>query len=53
MAEGDLVLDYDPSTEEGFGYVARRPGLDLDLIREPDHESSPGPSPEPGHEAGA
>ncbi|MCK0112414.1 hypothetical protein MWU75_09720 [Ornithinimicrobium sp. F0845] len=29
------VVDYDPGTHEGFRYVPRRVGVDLDLIREP------------------
>lgn len=35
LAEGDLVVHYEPSTEEGFFYVPRRPGVDRDYIREP------------------
>jgi hypothetical protein len=35
LAAQDLVVDYDPNTDEGFTYVKRRPGVDLDLIREP------------------
>jgi hypothetical protein len=31
-----LVVDYDPASEEGFTLVPRRPGIDRDLIREPD-----------------
>jgi len=37
---GNLVLHYDPDTEEGFWYVPRRPGVDLDLIREPEHKTT-------------
>ncbi|GIG28821.1 hypothetical protein [Cellulomonas marina] len=33
----DLVLDYDPSTEDGFRYVPRRHGVDVDLVRAPGH----------------
>lgn len=36
LAEQDLVVHYDPETEEGFFYVPRREGVDTDLIREPD-----------------
>jgi hypothetical protein len=36
LAEGDLVIHYDSSTVEGFAYVPRRPGIDVDLIRRPD-----------------
>lgn len=37
LAEQDLVVHYDPDTEEGFFYVPRRQGIDTDLIRVPDH----------------
>ncbi|PVU82946.1 hypothetical protein DDP54_07940 [Cellulomonas sp. WB94] len=33
--ERGLVVSYDAQSDEGFGYVPRRPGLDPDLIREP------------------
>lgn len=36
LADGDAVVHYDPQTEEGFFYVPRRPGIDKDLIREPE-----------------
>ncbi|MEV4642784.1 hypothetical protein AB0J80_36130 [Actinoplanes sp. NPDC049548] len=36
LAEKDLVVHYAPGTEKGFYYVKRRPGIDNDLIREPD-----------------
>lgn len=36
LAKHDLVVAYDPDTEEGFSAVPRRPGIDHDLIREPD-----------------
>jgi hypothetical protein len=32
------VVDYRPGTREGFFLVHARPGVDLDLIREPDAE---------------
>ena len=35
LAADDLVVDYDPTTDAGFSYVPRRPGIDLGLIREP------------------
>jgi len=35
LEDGDLVVHYDPDTEDGFALVPRRPGVDLDLIREP------------------
>lgn len=33
LDDSGLVVDYDP--EAGFSWVDRRPGIDLDLIREP------------------
>lgn len=36
MAADDTVVHYDPETEQGWFLVPRRPGVDLDLIREPD-----------------
>jgi hypothetical protein len=36
----DTVVHYDPDTDEGFWYVPRRPGVDMDLIREPEHKTS-------------
>jgi len=35
MSRDDTVVHYDPEPGPGFVYVARRPGVDLDLIREP------------------
>jgi hypothetical protein len=40
LASGDLVLHYDPATEAGIHYVQRRPGIDRDLIHEPDHKTT-------------
>lgn len=40
LAVDDLVVHYDSDTEEGFFYVARRPGIDKDLIREPDRKTT-------------
>ena len=37
LAEGDLVIHYDANDEDGFSYVPRRPGIDTDLYRVPDH----------------
>ncbi|WP_405056954.1 hypothetical protein OG474_29970 [Kribbella sp. NBC_01505] len=34
------VVHYDPDTDEGFWYVPRRPGIDLDLIREPEKKTT-------------
>jgi hypothetical protein len=36
-AEG-AVVHYDPDTDEGWFWVPRREGVDLDLIREPDND---------------
>jgi hypothetical protein len=36
LREGDLVVHYDPTTEEGWSLLPRRDGVDLDLIRVPD-----------------
>ena len=33
------VVDYDPDSESGWRYVERRPGVDLDLIREPERRT--------------
>lgn len=35
--ESGTVVHYDPDTEQGFWMVPRRPGIDEDLIRVPDH----------------
>lgn len=40
LAEHDLVVHYDPDTEEGFFLVPRRKGVDKDLIREPERVTS-------------
>lgn len=34
------VVHYDPDTEEGWQYVPRREGVDLDLIREPERKTT-------------
>lgn len=39
MKEEDAVVHYDPETEEGFFYVPRRPGVDIDLVRQPAHST--------------
>ncbi|MGH8526980.1 MAG: hypothetical protein ACREXY_23080 [Gammaproteobacteria bacterium] len=36
----DEVVHYDPDTKEGFSYVARRKGVDVDLIREPEFKTT-------------
>jgi hypothetical protein len=40
LEESNAVVHYDPDTKDGFWYVDRRPGIDLDLIREPDQKTS-------------
>ena len=37
-ADGNVV-HYDPDTAEGWWYVPRRPGVDKDLIREPERRT--------------
>jgi hypothetical protein len=37
LKEQDAVVHYDPETEQGWWLVPRRPGVDEDLIRVPDH----------------
>lgn len=44
LAAQDAVLHYDPDTEEGWFYVARRPGVDNDLIREPSRKTTQRPA---------
>ncbi|MBB5833401.1 hypothetical protein [Kribbella italica] len=39
--ETGTVVHYDPDTERGFFYVPRRPGIDNDLIREPESKTTP------------
>lgn len=36
----DVVVHYDPQTEQGFWYVPRREGVDLDLIRVPERKTA-------------
>lgn len=36
MEDEDCVVHYDPDTEDGFHYVARRPGIDTDYVRVPE-----------------
>lgn len=35
LQDEDVVVHYDPETEEGFFYVPRRPDIDKDIVREP------------------
>lgn len=38
LDEQDAVVHYDGDTEQGFFLVARRPGVDTDLVRDPNTE---------------
>lgn len=40
LEKDDLVVHYDPDTEDGFFYVPRRPGIDTDLIRVPERKTT-------------
>lgn len=40
LAEEDVVVHYEPDTEDGFFYVPRRKGIDTDLIRVPEHKTT-------------
>lgn len=40
MERDGTVLHYDPDTEDGWWYVPRRPGVDEDLIREPERKTT-------------
>lgn len=40
LKQDDLVIHYDPDTDEGFFYVPRREGVDTDLIRKPDRKTT-------------
>jgi hypothetical protein len=35
LRQAGAVVHYEADTKQGFFYVPRRPGIDLDLIREP------------------
>jgi hypothetical protein len=39
LREDGTVVHYDPDTDEGWWYVPRREGVDLDLIREPERRT--------------
>lgn len=41
LRDNNLVVHYDPDTEEGWFYVPRREGVDMDLVRRPDSEAKP------------
>jgi hypothetical protein len=43
LEEDGTVVHYEPDTDEGFFYVARRDGVDADLIREPEQKTTPRP----------
>lgn len=36
LDDGDLVVTYDPDTEQGWFYVRRRPGVDVGYVANPD-----------------
>lgn len=38
LEEGNLVVHYEPETEQGFFYVPRREGVDTGLVRVPDED---------------
>lgn len=40
LERDNLVVHYDPDTEQGFWLVPRREGVDMDLIREPEPGSA-------------
>jgi hypothetical protein len=40
LAEDGAVIHYEPDTEQGWFRVPPRPGIDLDLIREPDRATT-------------
>ncbi|MGC5019781.1 hypothetical protein [Micromonospora sp. DT47] len=44
LSEQDVVVHYDPDTEQGWWLVHRRPGVDDDLIRVPDRVTRQGGS---------
>ncbi|QTE28059.1 hypothetical protein [Pengzhenrongella sicca] len=44
LVSQDLVVHYDDDTDEGFFYVPRRPGVDLDLIRQPERKTTTRPA---------
>ncbi|MFC3504440.1 hypothetical protein ACFOOK_26210 [Micromonospora krabiensis] len=39
LGEQDAVVHYDPDTEQGWWLVPRRPGVDTDIIREPERKT--------------
>lgn len=43
MRDNDVVIHYDPDTVDGFFYVPRRPGVDVDIIRKPERVESRAP----------
>jgi hypothetical protein len=44
LARENIVLHYDPDTDEGWFYVPRRPGVDTDIIRVPERKTTPRPA---------
>jgi hypothetical protein len=44
LKKDDLVVHYDPETQEGFFYVSRRDGIDTDVIRKPERPTTKHPA---------
>lgn len=44
LARDNIVVAYDPDSEDGFTYLPRRPGIDTDLIRQPDTKTTERPA---------
>ena len=44
MKRDEVVVHYDPDTEQGWFYVRPRPGIDEDLIREPSRRTTRHPA---------
>ena len=40
LQEDNVVVHYDPETDEGFWYVPRREGVDTDIVRIPEKKTS-------------
>jgi hypothetical protein len=40
LEDENVVVHYEPETDEGFWYVARREGIDTDIVRLPDQTTS-------------
>lgn len=44
LEQGNLVVHYEPDTEQGWFYVEPRPGIDTDIIRVPDRKTGIAPA---------